>query len=193
MSLSPVKYMILETMLFIDKPAKAMRIAKEVSKEFPSVMMHIIGLTRLGYITSPEKSLYALTERAKSVLGIPEINEEKAKKALAEMRQDHSFHFYESIGKPLGLRAHSLQDFSDKILKVNLDSIEFHESRGDFEAWFAGLGDVELSKKAALLKEKKMKGEELRSKLHEIVEKRCGVLTRMAERSFLAKSAISGA
>jgi len=193
MSLSPIKNKILETMLLIDKPAKAMRIAKEVSKEFPSVMMHIIGLTRMGYITSPEKSLYALTERAKSVLGIPEINEENAKKVLAEMRLDQSFHFYASVGKPVGLQAYSLQDFRDKILKVNLDSIEFHESRGDFESWFIGLGDVELAKKVALLKEKKMEGEELRSRLHDIVEKRCAVLTKMAERSFLVKSAISGA
>jgi hypothetical protein len=166
MSLSPAKHEILETMLLFDKPERAMSIAKEVGKEFPSVMMHIIGLTRMGYIVSPEKGLYTLTEKAKKALG---------------------------IGKPLSLQARSLPDFRDKILQVNLDSIKFHESRGDFEAWFAGLGDVELAKKVALLKEKKMDDEELRSRLHDMVENRCAVLSNVAEHSFSAESATSAA
>jgi hypothetical protein len=189
MSLSPTKREILETMLLLDKPERAMSVAKEVGKEFPSVMMHIIGLTRMGYITSPEKGLYTLTEKGKKALGIPEISEENAKKALADMPHDRSFHFYASIGKPLSLKAHSLQDFRDKILQVNLESIKFHESRGDFEAWFAGLGDVELAKKVTLLKEKKMDGEELRSRLHDMLENRCTVLASIAEHSFSAESA----
>ena len=193
MSLSPTKHEILETMLLLDKPERATHIAKEAGKEFPSVMMHIIGLTRMGYLTSPEKGLYTLTEKAKKALGIPDINEEKAKKVLENKPQDKSFHFYASIGKPLSLQAHSLQDFRDKILAVNLDSIEFHVGRGDFEAWFAGLGDVELAKKAALLKEKKMDSEELRSRLHDIVENRYIVLTNMAEHSFSSKSPTSAA
>ena len=176
-------------MLLLDKPERATSVAREVGKEFPSTMMHIIGLTRMGYIISPEKGLYTLTEKAKKTLGIPEINEENAKKALADMPQDQSFHFYASIGKPLSLQAHSLPDFRDKILQVNLDSIKFHESRGDFEAWFAGLGDVELAKKVALLKAKKVDGEELRSRLHDIVENRCVVLATVAEHSLSAESA----
>lgn len=191
MSLSPTKSEILETMLLLDKPERAMSIAKEVGKEFPSVMMHIIGLTRMGYVASPAKGLYTLTEKAKKTLGIPEISEESAKKALADLPQDQSFHFYAGIGKPLGLQANSLQDFCDKILQVNLDSIKFHESRGDFEAWFAGLGDMELARKAALLKAKKVNGEELRSKLRDIVENRCAVLANVAEHSFSAESATS--
>jgi len=175
-------------MLLLDKAERAMSIAKEVGKEFPSVMMHIIGLTRMGYVASPEKGLYTLTEKAKKTLGIPEINEENAKKALADMPQNQSFHFYASIGKPLSLNAHSLQDFRDKILQVNLESIKFHEDRGDFAAWFEGIGDVALAKKVALLKEKKMGGEELRSRLHDMIENRCIVLANIAEHSVLAES-----
>jgi hypothetical protein len=144
-------------------------------------MMHIVGLTRMGYTTSPEKGIYALTEKGKKALGLPEINRDNARAILAHVPQDKSFHFYASIGKPLNLHAHSLQDFRDKILKVDANSIDFHMSRGDFEAWFAGLGDVELAKKTALLKEKKMAGEESCRKLHEIVENRCIVLARVAE------------
>ena len=180
MSLSPTKYEILETMLLLDKPARATHIAKETGKEFPSVMMHIIGLTRMGYTNSPEKGLYALTEKGKKALGIPEINSDNAKTILADMQQDKSFHFYADVGKPLSLQAHGLQDFCNKIPKVNADSIDFHMNRGDFEAWFAGLGDVELAKKAALLKEKKIVGEELHRRLQEIVKNRCMVLANMA-------------
>jgi DNA-binding transcriptional ArsR family regulator len=157
MSLSPTKREILETMLLLDKAERAMTIAKQVGKEFPSVMMHIIGLTRMGYVASPEKGLYTLTEKAKKTLGIPEINEENAKKALADMPQNQSFHFYASIGKPLSLDAHSLQDFRDKILQVNLESIKFHEDR-----------------------------EELRSRLHNMIENRCIVLANIAAHSVLA-------
>lgn len=181
MSLSPVKYEILKTMLLLDKPERATHIAKEAGKEFPSVMMHIIGLTRMGYTISPEKGLYTLTEKGKKALGVPEINRDNARAILAHVPQDKSFHFYASVEKPLNLHAYSLQDFHDKILKVDADSVDFHMSRGDFEAWFAGLGDVELAKKTALLKEKKMAGEEPRRRLREIVENRCIVLAIVAE------------
>jgi hypothetical protein len=166
--------------LLLDKPARATHIAKETGKEFPSVMMHIIGLTRMGYTISPEKGLYTLTEKGKKALGIPEINSDNAKTILADMQQDKSFHFYADVGKPLSLQAHGLQDFCNKIPKVNADSIDFHMNRGDFEAWFAGLGDVELAKKAALLKEKKIVGEELHRRLQEIVKNRCMALANAA-------------
>ena len=180
MSLSPTRHEILETMLLHDKPVKVAQIAAETGKKFPAVMMHIIGLTRMGYANSPEKGLYAITERGKNALGIPEIDKETAKAILADMPQDKAFHFYAGIGQPLSLYAHRLQDFSDKILEISVDSIEFHLNRGDFESWFTGLGDVELTRKTALLKEKKLVGEELRIRLHEIVENRCIVLATQA-------------
>jgi len=179
MSLSPVKSEILEIMLLHDKPARAMQIAKESGEKFPSVMMHLIGLTRMGYANSPEKGQYAITERGKKALGIPEVDKETARAILADTPHDKAFHFYVDIGKPLNFYAHSLQDFCDKILKVNVDSIEFHLNRGDFEPWFAGLGDAELAKKIALLKEKKMAGEELRKKLHEIAYNRHAALATL--------------
>jgi hypothetical protein len=193
MSLSPTKYEILETMLLLDKPARATHIAKEAGKEFPSVMMHIIGLARMGYASSPEKGLYVITEKGKNALGLPDVKGENAKTILASMPQEKSFHFYAGLGKPLSLQAYSLQDFGDKILKVDVDAIEFHRSRGDFEAWFTGLGDVELAKKAALLKEKNMDVEELRRRLHDVVENRCMVLAGLAGQMAPPESATSGA
>ena len=192
MSLSPTKYEILETMLMLEKPSRATYIAKKAGKEFPSTMMHIIGLTRLGYATTPEKGQYILTEKGKKALGIPEINKEKARKALAYLPQNQLFHFYTGLGKPLNQHAHSLKDFFDKIPKVKVESIEFHMRRGDFEAWFKGLGDLELAKKTALLKDWNMSGEELRKKLHEIVENRCIELSKIAMQIVSSESATLG-
>jgi hypothetical protein len=185
MSLSPIKHEILAAMLLLDKPKKATQIAKEVGKQFPSVMMHIIGLARMGYTISPEKGLYSLTEKGKKNLGIPEINSENARAILSDMSQDKPFHFYAGLGKPLSLQAHGLQDFCDKIPKVSAESIDFHISRGDFESWFAGLGDVELAEKTALLEGKKIVGEELRGRLMEIVKNRCRALSNLTGHAIL--------
>ena len=53
MNLSPIKLEILENMLLKDKPERAAQIATETGKKFPSVMMHLLGLIRLGYVFSP--------------------------------------------------------------------------------------------------------------------------------------------
>jgi hypothetical protein len=181
MSLSSVKQDILETMLLYEMPAKAIEIAKETKKEFPPVMMHLLGLARMGYVSSPEKGLYVITEKGKEALGLPEINKEKAAAILAYEPHDKAFSFYVDIGKPLNLHAHNLRDFANKLEKADIASIEFHTKRGDFEAWFNELGDVELAKKVALLKQRNVIGEDLRMQLHEIVKQRYIALAKLAD------------
>jgi hypothetical protein len=180
MSLSPIKQEILENLLLNDKPMRAREVAKEASKEFPSVMMHILGLMRMGYVSSPEKGQYVITQKGKEALGLPEINREKATAILAYAPYDKAFHFYADVGKPLNLHAHNISDFANNIGKASLESIQFHMNRGDFEAWFNGLGDQELAKKVALLKQKNVVGEDLRKQLHEIVEQRYIALAKLA-------------
>jgi len=179
MSLSPVKCKLLEHMLLNDKPARATQIAKESGNEFKPVMMHIIGLTRMGYVASPSKGQYLITPKGKTALGIPETTKECAKTLLSQTPQEKAFHFYTDLGKPLSIYAHGLPDFSDKITKIDAGSLEFHVCRGDFENWFANLGDAELAKKMSLLKETGIRGEQLRTKLLEIVENRCKVLSSL--------------
>jgi hypothetical protein len=180
MSLSPIKQEILETLLLNDKPMRAMEVAKEARKEFPSVMMHILGLVRMGYVSSPEKGQYVITQKGKEALGFPEINKEKATAILAYVPYDKAFHFYAGVGKPLNLHAHSLREFAESIEKASLESIQFHMDRGDFEAWFNGLGDQELAKKIALFKQKNVVGDDLRKQLREIVEQRYVALAKLA-------------
>jgi DNA-binding transcriptional ArsR family regulator len=179
MSVSPVKRLIVETMWMLDRPVKATDISKDTGVSFPSIMMHMIGLTRMGYLTQPEKGYYTLTENGKKILGLPETNKEKAEEILAYLPVEKSFHFYADLGKPLGMHAASLQDFFDKIQKIDLSSIEFHVQRGDFEAWFAALGDAELARKMLLIREQKMSGEALRQKLCETVKNRYETLAKL--------------
>ena len=179
MSISPVKRLILETMWLLGKPAKATEIAKAAGLAFPSTMMHVLGLTKMKYAETMEKGTYKITETGKEALGLPQINKEKATEILAYIPVDKSFHFYADIGKPLNIYAASLGDFCEKILKVDQSSLEFHIRRGDFEAWFSSLGDIELAKKTLLIREQKISRDELRNRFHGTVKNRCNELTRI--------------
>lgn len=179
MSVSPVKRLILETMWMLDKPAKPAEIAKDTGVTFKQAWMHLLGLTKMEYVSSPEKGFYIITERGKKTLGIPEVDKQKATAILTYLPMEKAFHFYADIGKPLNVFATGLGDFCEKIQKVDPASVGFHMQRGDFEAWFTSLGDVELARKTLLVREQKMTGEELRKKLSEIAEKRFDELAKI--------------
>ncbi len=183
MNLSPAKHEILEALFLQEKPVKAVQLAKELGKDFPPVMMHLLGLTRMGYAVSPEKGYYVISEEGKKTLGLPEVTRKKALEILAQKPWEKGFHFYAGIGKPLNLYANDLLDFCNKLAKVNVDAVEFHMERGDFEAWFTSLGDAELAKKAGLLKKKKLKSEELRRRLFEAAQGRCIELSKIVGES----------
>lgn len=68
MSLSPIKQEILKLMALNEKSRKAIDIAKEARMDFPHFLMNILGLIRMGYVSSPEKGLYIITARGKAVL-----------------------------------------------------------------------------------------------------------------------------
>ncbi len=179
MSISPVKRLILETMWVMDRPAKPMEIAKGTGVKFSAVMMHLIGLAKEHYVETPEKGLYALADKGRRTLGLPEIDRGKAAEILKYLPAEKSFHFYADIGKPLNIYATGLSDFHDKIQKIDISSIEFHVDRGDFEAWFTALGDMELARKILLVREHKVAGEDLRNRLLEITRKRYDELDKI--------------
>ena len=180
MSLSPFKKEILETLLRSDKALKAMDVAKESGKDFKPTMMHILGLMKMGFVSSPEKGLYTITQKGKEALQNPPISKEKAEAILAYAPHDKAFHFYFDVGNSLNLHAHNLRDFAIKVEKAPLESLQFHMNRGDFAAWINSLGDTDLAKKVAELKEKNLAGDVLRSQLHEIVEQRYIELATLA-------------
>jgi hypothetical protein len=82
-----------------------------------------------------EERLRGLLEEYREEHGkLPKLNvpSELPKKEVAHER---GFRFYEDIGKPLTEVALSLEDFWQKISKVPVASLEFHQKRGDFARW----------------------------------------------------------
>jgi len=164
-----------------DKPEKIADIAKECGNDFKPVNMHLIGLAKNGYVTSLSKGMYAIAQKGKEAVGIKETSREDAKAILARTSSENAFHFYLAIDRALDISANGLKDFADKARNLDPASLEFHLQRGDFEKWFASLGDAELAKKMALLKASGVMGEPLRAKLSEIVGNRYNALSRLSQ------------
>jgi Ribonuclease R winged-helix domain len=186
MDLPTVKLEILEVLLLHEKPVKATTVAKELGKEgkeIRAVQTRLFGLVRAGLAESPEKGQYTISQKGKISLGLPEVTKEKAHEILTKTPSDKAFHFYVGIGKPLHVYAYDLSDFCNKLNAVDLNTVSFHMERGDFEAWFKMLGDNEMAKKAALLKSRKLSGEELRDTLHALLGNRCIMLSEIAGQS----------
>ncbi len=89
---------------------------------------------------------------------------------------DKAFYFYADIDKPLGLSAHSMEEFYRVIKEVTSDSLDFHLHRGDFENWIHQvIGDEALASGIARLKASGLNGEELRKALLKTIDDRYGV------------------
>ena len=185
MELSPAKLEILEALLPHNRPVKAATVTKELGKqgkEAKAVQTHLFGLVRAGLAEAPNKGQYVISLKGMETLGLSEVTKEMACEILAQ-KPERAFHFYAGLGKPLHIYACDLADFCNKLNVVDVNSVSFHMSRGDFEAWIKMLGDVELAKKIALLNNRKISDEELRELLHTLVEKRCIMLTKVVGQS----------
>jgi len=91
----------------------------------------------------------------------------------AKLPKEKAFYFFSSIGNYTGESAASIEDFLEKIVRVDIKSIEFHFYRGDFEKWFAEtIGDKELAEQVGKLKNQNLPIENLRYQLRKIVSKR---------------------
>ena len=135
--------------------------------------MHLLTLRLAGYVSTPKKGYYTITEEGKEVIGFPKLTKEHASSILREVPHEKAFHFYVGLGQPLGVSAKSLPDFCEKVQTVSLESVEFHTARGDFELWIHYLGDVELAKRLRLIRESGLSGEDLRKEIYEAVKSRC--------------------
>ena len=99
-----------------------------------------------------------------------------ASKVLRSVPPQNAFYFYRAIGAPTGAAARNLPDFLGILNTIDLTSLQFHLGRGDFENWVMMLGDNTLARQLAGLKEKKMRGEDLRLQLVGIVKARIDAL-----------------
>jgi hypothetical protein len=72
----------------------------------------------------------------------------------------------------------SLKGFLKAVKEIDAKSLEFHNSRGDFENWAEkSLGDKELAEQLET-KLSKLEGEKLRKSLIKIVSERIKILSR---------------
>jgi hypothetical protein len=91
---------------------------------------------------------------------------------LREVRPDEVFHFYAGLGQPTTFSANSLRDLVTKMKTVQIQSVEFHSSRGDFQNWIRMLGDQRLARQLAELARENLKGEALRERSIRLLESR---------------------
>jgi len=175
MRLNPIKKTILEVMAEESHPRKPKDIARKVELNFSSCMMHILGLKKAGYVSSPEKGYYQITNLGREILE-PKVNKEVAASLLGPLAPEKAFYFYTGVNQYLGLLANSLPDFCKKIKNADIKSVEFHLSRKDFERWLESIGDQEQAKKMGIIRETEASGEELRRLVYEAAKTRCDKL-----------------
>lgn len=112
--------------------------------------------------TQKERMKELLSEHQKAHGRLPECNS-PLELPETEVQREPRFHFYESIGKPLHETASTLQDLRQKIGKIPLVSLEFHQKRGDFARWIREISkDVQLAEAFEKISET---GENLRKEL----------------------------
>ena len=86
-------------------------------------------------------------------------------------RKEEAFYFFTGVGNFTGKLASSLTDFRDQLKTINIESVNFHYSRQDFEKWIKEtLGDAELAKQISGIKG--LKGEALRGEILRKVDMR---------------------
>jgi hypothetical protein len=106
------------------------------------------------------------------------ILKDVASNILRSVPPQNAFYFYRAIGAPTGAAARSLQDFLGILNSIDLASLQFHLGRGDFENWLKMLGDDTLAKQIAALRDRKLRGEDLRMQLVDTVKTRLDSLQK---------------
>jgi uncharacterized protein (UPF0212 family) len=98
-----------------------------------------------------------------------------------EVAREWGFYFYENVGKSLYEVALNPKDLREKIRKVSVASLEFHQKRGDFAKWIRDVfKDVRLAEAIEMIDKT---GEDLRRELLNSLSSekaacpRCGIET----------------
>jgi tryptophan 2,3-dioxygenase len=110
------------------------------------------------------------------------LQTEEAANILRTVPPENAFYFYKSIGAPTGATARSLPEFLGVLGNADNASLQFHMGRGDFEKWVKMLGDNTLAKQLAVLRERRLREEQLRQLLVDSVRTRINQLQRSTSR-----------
>ena len=92
---------------------------------------------------------------------------------------NNAFYFFTDIGQYTNRSSACLADFCNAIPTIDVKSVEFHFNRGDFVIWIREtLGDNELAKEIDRVS-KTIRGEELRTTIHQTVDARLTKLKKL--------------
>jgi len=158
----------------------SIEVSRKTGLKARSANMHLLGLIQLGYASKSENGYYGITESGREAIRFSKVDKVFAAKVLRKTSPEKAFHFYRGIDQPTGVSSSSLVDFRETIRTIDIESIEFHAVRGDFELWVHYLGDIELSKRLRLIRQAGLTGEALRDRLHKTLRSRCDELQRKA-------------
>jgi len=103
---------------------------------------------------------------------------------LAGVAANEPFLFYNDVGEKhfTGTMAWTLRGFIKALQKINIKSLEFHNSRGDFEKWAKkSLIDKALSERLKKIRLSKLKGNMLRKSLITVVNERFNELSKQTQ------------
>jgi len=105
---------------------------------------------------------------------------------LASVAANEPFLFYTGVGEEFftGKTVWSLEGFPTAIQRADSESLEFHDSRGDFEKWAEeSLHDRTLSARFKGIRLAKLKGKQLRESLAKVTEQRFNELHRQMQKA----------
>jgi alpha-amylase len=120
------------------------------------------------------------------VIGQSSILDFENRVKLAAITANEPFLFYTGVGEEryTGGMIWSLQGMSNALSKVSTKSLEFHNSRGDFERWAEkSLHDQALTEKLVKVRLSKVQGEQLRESLTKTVSDRFKELNEQSRTS----------
>jgi len=104
------------------------------------------------------------------------VDKTLASKILRTVRSHEGFWFNKATGDFSGKNATSLSDFAKMLRLVDVQSIDFHFSQGDFRRWIQFIiGDIDLAISINRIPQDK-RGENLRSYLIRAVNERISEL-----------------
>jgi len=107
------------------------------------------------------------------------VDKTRASKILRTVQSHEGFSFYKTSGDFTGKNARSLNDFAKMLRVVDVQSIDFHFSRGDFRRWIQFIiGDVDLATRINRIPQD-TRGEKLRSYLIRAVNERISELKKL--------------
>jgi len=76
MSLGKVKRDILEELWKESAPLRPTYLSKRLNSKFQLVMIHIVELEKMGYVESPQKGYYKITQLGREALGFSPLTRE---------------------------------------------------------------------------------------------------------------------